>query len=640
MSFLPITTEEIKVLGWDSVDFICITGDAYVDHPSFGIAILSRMLERMGFRVAIISQPQSDRDYTRFGKPRLAFMVTSGNIDSMVSHYTAAKRKRSDDPYTAGNKAGKRPDRAVLVYTKNLKRIYPDSQVLIGGLEASFRRFAHYDYWDDSVRPSILEESGADLLSYGMGESSTREIAARLNSGERLCEMHDIRGTCFMGTGLDLPKNSVSCASFAKVASDKPAFARAYKTQLDEQDHIHGRAVVQQHGERWVVQNPPQPPLEEGALDEVFTLPFERNYHPSYERLGGVKAIEEVKFSIMYNRGCFGGCNFCSIAFHQGRSVVSRSKASVIEEAIRMTKDPDFKGYIHDVGGPTANFSGPSCKKQLKSGMCRGKKCLAPSPCPNIEVSHVKFLDILRSLRVLPRVKQVFVRSGLRYDYINLDKDKSFLNELVAHHVSGQLKVAPEHSSASVLDLMGKQHISAFDTFCRDFVASTKRAGKEQYLVPYLMSSHPGSTLKDAVALALYLKKNRLRPQQVQDFYPTPGTASTAMFYTGLDPLTMKPVYVAKSTEEKAMQRALLQYFDPKNQALVRAALVKAGRVDLIGGGAACLVPAARGSQQAQKQPQAARQKGGRPQGKGAQSRPSRNNRNNKNDKKPRGKRG
>ena len=591
MSFLPITAEETKALGWDLVDFICVTGDAYVDHPSFGIAILSRMLERMGFRVAIISQPQRDADYMRFGKPRLAFLVTSGNIDSMVSHYTAAKRKRSDDPYTAGNKAGRRPDRAVLVYSKAIKRLCPEAALIIGGLEASFRRFAHYDYWDDTVRPSILEESGADLLSYGMGERSLREIATRLDSGEDISELHNIRGTCFMGTSLELPKNSVSCASFAKTASDKQAFARAYKIQLDEQDHIHGKAVVQQHGERWLVQNPPQIPLEGDELDEIFTLPFERNYHPSYEKLGGVKAIEEVKFSIMYNRGCFGGCNFCSIAFHQGRSVASRGKASVIEEAVRMTKDPDFKGYIHDVGGPTANFSGPSCKKQLKSGMCRGRKCLAPTPCPNIEVSHVKFLDILRALRELPRVKQVFVRSGLRYDYINLDRDKTFLRELVAHHVSGQLKVAPEHSSAAVLELMGKPHISAFDAFCNDFFTATKRAGKEQYLVPYLMSSHPGSTLKDAVALALYLKKNRLRPQQVQDFYPTPGTASTAMFYTGLDPLTMKPVYVAKTAEEKAMQRALLQYFDSKNHALVRVALQKAGRADLIGAGAACLVP-------------------------------------------------
>jgi len=590
MSFLPITTEEMKARGWEEVDFVCVTGDAYVDHPSFGIAILSRILEDMGFRVAVLSQPQRDADYVRFGKPRFAFLVTSGNIDSMVSHYTAAKRKRSDDPYTAGNKAGKRPDRAVIVYSKAIKRLYPEVPLVIGGLEASFRRFSHYDYWDDTVRPSVLEESGADLLCYGMGERSIREIANRLAGCEVISDMHDIRGTCFMGTSLDLPKNSVSCASFAKTASDKAAFARAYKIQLDEQDHIHGKAVVQQHGDRWVVQNPPQVPLTEEELDKVFTLPFERNYHPSYEKLGGVKAIEEVKFSVMYNRGCFGGCNFCSIAFHQGRSVVSRSKASVIEEAVRMTKDPDFKGYIHDVGGPTANFSGPSCKKQEKMGMCRGKKCLAPTPCQNIEVTHTKFLDILRALRELPRVKRVFVRSGLRYDYINLDRDKTFLRELVTHHVSGQLKVAPEHSSTVVLDRMGKPHISAFDTFCNDFFAATKRAGKEQYLVPYLMSSHPGSTLKDAVTLALYLKKNRLRPQQVQDFYPTPGTASTAMFYTGIDPLTMKPVYVAKTAEEKAMQRALLQYFDPKNHALVRAALKKAGRADLIGNGPACLV--------------------------------------------------
>ena len=597
---LPMTREEMSARGWDAADFICVTGDAYVDHPSFGVAIISRLLEQMGYRVAIIAQPQNDADYMRFGAPLYGFMVTSGNIDSMVAHYTAAKRKRSDDAYSPGNKAGLRPDRAVIVYSQAIKRIFPNSDVVIGGLEASFRRFAHYDYWDDSVRASVLLDSGADLLSYGMGEITTGEIAARMAAGEAAGSLHDIRGTCFLGTVADIPKDSVTCASFRKVSEDKTAFARAYQIQLEEQDHIYGRAVIQQHGDRYLIQNPPQRILTEAELDDTFAMSFSRQYHPSYEKLGGVKAIEEVSNSIIYNRGCFGGCNFCSIAFHQGRMVVSRSRQSVIDEAIQITKSPNFKGYIHDVGGPTANFSGPSCAKQLKDGVCRGRKCLAPKPCPNIKADHSKFLGILREVRELSGVKRVFVRSGLRFDYINLDKDKTFLREIVNHHISGQLKVAPEHCSPAVLDKMGKPHIEAFETFQKCFFAETKRAGKEQYLVPYLMSSHPGSTLKDAVTLALWLKKNRMRPRQVQDFYPTPGTASTAMFYTGLDPATLKPVYTAKTTEEKAMQRALLQYFEPANQQLVRAALRKAGRVDLIGTAPNCLVAPAKGERQMQ----------------------------------------
>lgn len=592
MAFLPLTLSEMAARDWQQADFICITGDAYVDHPSFGIAIISRLLESLGYRVALISQPRQDADYTRFGAPRLGFFVTSGNIDSMVSHYTAAKRRRSDDPYTAGGRASRRPDRAVIVYSRALKRLFPAIPVMIGGLEASFRRFAHYDYWDDAVRPSILIDSGADLLSYGMGEHQTREIAVRLAAGEPVGALSDIRGTCVRADGATLPKNSVSCASHIKVSEDKAAFAKAYRIQADEQDAVTGRAVVQKHGDNlYVVQNPPMPPLTRAELDEVFALPFERMYHPSYEQQGGVKAIEEVEFSIMHNRGCFGGCNFCSIAFHQGRSVTSRSKASVVAEAKAMTANPRFKGYIHDVGGATANFRGPSCSKQLTKGVCRHRLCLAPTPCPNLDVDHSDYLDILREIRALPRVKKVFVRSGLRFDYINQDPDERFLRELVQHHVSGQLKVAPEHCSAAVLDKMGKPHIASYERFAKRFYKLTAEAGKKQYLVPYLMSSHPGSGLRDAVELALFLKKHNLRPEQVQDFYPTPGTASTCMFHTGLDPETMKSVYVPRTTEEKAMQRALLQYFDPHKRELVARALVKAGRRDLIGHGRECLIP-------------------------------------------------
>ena len=602
--FLPLTRQEMKERGWNNPDFICITGDSYVDHPSFGVAIISRLLESMGLRVAIISQPRVDSDYTLFGAPRLGFFVTSGNIDSMVSHYTSAKRRRSDDTYTAGNRAGKRPDRALIVYSRKARELYPNAPIIIGGLEASFRRFAHYDYWDDAVRPSVLPDSGADLLVYGMGELQTREIAARLSGGEEIAALTDIRGTCYLGNGNQLPKNSLSCASYEKVAADIETFAKAYKIQIEEQDCIYGKAIIQKHGERYLVQNPPARSLTTAELDQVFQLPFERMYHPSYEALGGVKAIEEVEFSIIHNRGCFGGCNFCSISFHQGRSVVSRSIGSVVAEADAMTRNHRFKGYIHDVGGPTANFRGPSCTKQLKDGICRHRKCLAPVPCPNVKADHSEYVELLRHLRELPGIKKVFVRSGIRYDYLNLDKNKTFLRELVAHHTSGQLKVAPEHAIAHVLDCMGKPHISSFDRFSEDFYTATKRAGKEQYLVPYLMSSHPGATLRDAVDLALYLKKNRLRPQQVQDFYPTPGTASTCMFYTGFDPFTMKKVYVARTAEEKLMQRALLQYFDPKNHSIVRKALLKAGRGDLIGHGAGCLVPPGHESATTQSVPQ------------------------------------
>ena len=594
MAFLPITKQEIEAQGWERPDFVVVTGDSYVDHPSFGTAIISRVLEHAGYRTAVLAQPdwRTDRDFTRFGRPRLGFMVSSGNIDSMVAHYTAAKRKRSTDAYTAGNKAGKRPDRAVIVYTKKIKEIYPDCPVIIGGLEASLRRFAHYDYWDDKVRPSILLDSGADLLSFGMGEKQTIEIADRLNAGEEIASMTNIRGTCYaVATREYQPGPAVECPSFEQVCASKKEYAVSCRKQQEEQDAVTGRRVIQRHGDKILVQNPPMTMLTQEELDAVYELPYERTYHPVYEDEGGVPSILEVEFSITHNRGCFGACNFCSIAFHQGRMITARSEASVLREAKLLTEKPSFKGYIHDVGGPTANFRRCSCEKQAEHGMCRQKKCLAPEPCPQLIADHSEYLQLLRKLRSLPKVKKVFIRSGIRFDYLMEDKDDSFFKELVEHHISGQLKVAPEHCSANVLDCMGKPHIGSYKAFQKKFYQLTKAAGKEQYLVPYLMSSHPGSTLQDAVELALFLKQERLRPEQVQDFYPTPGTISTCMFYTGLDPYTMKEVFVPKTAKEKAMQRALLQYFDPKNRETVIEALKAAGRSDLIGRGERCLVP-------------------------------------------------
>lgn len=590
--FLPISKKEMDERGWDCVDFVYVTGDSYVDHPSFGASIITRVLENKGYKVAVLSQPdwKGTADFVQFGKPRLGFFVTSGNIDSMVAHYTAAKRLRHDDAYTAGGKAGKRPDRAVIVYSQIIKSIYPDSPVIIGGLEASLRRFAHYDYWDDKIRPSILIDSGADLLSFGMGEKQTIEIAERLNNGEDISSMRDILGTCYTCPTVETPYDGVECPSFENVCASKKEYAKSCRIQQDEQDHIRGRLIKQKHGKIMVVQNKPMPPLNQKELDWVYSLPYMRAYHPSYEKLGGVPGIREVEFSITHNRGCFGGCNFCSIAFHQGRFITSRSKKSILIEAEKLTKMPNFKGYIHDVGGPTANFRKPSCEFQLEHGLCKGKKCLAPKPCPNLQVDHSEYLDILRELRKIKGVKKVFIRSGIRYDYLLQDKDDTFFKELVENHVSGQLKVAPEHCSASVLDKMGKPHIETYIEFSRRYFKYTGEVNKEQYLVPYLMSSHPGSTLDDAVELALFLKKNHIRPEQVQDFYPTPGTISTCMFYTGLDPYTMEEVYVARSEHDKALQRALLQYFNPKNQRLVEEALKKAKRYDLIGYDKNCLV--------------------------------------------------
>lgn len=593
--FLPVNKEDMTARGWHYLDFICVTGDAYVDHPSFGAAIISRILESEGFKTGIIAQPdmKDPHAFEVLGRPRYGFFVTSGNIDSMVAHYTVAKKKRKSDFYSPGGRMGGRPDRAVIAYTGKIKEVFPDLPVIIGGLEASLRRFAHYDYWDDKVRPSVLLETGADILVYGMGEHQTVEIANRLKKNEKAAEMTDIRGTCFACSEdyyNQNSKNSSICPSFEETANDKKAYALSCRVQYDNQDAVSGRTVFQKHGDIFLCQNPPSPPLETAELDKVYALDFERYYHPMYEEVGGVPAIEEVEFSITHNRGCFGACNFCSIAFHQGRRITARSESSVVDEAEKLIHNPHFKGYIHDVGGPTADFRKPSCTKQIKSGLCPGRKCLAPSPCPNLEVSHKEYLNLLRKLRSLPGIKKVFIRSGLRFDYIMADHDFTFFKELVENHVSGQLKVAPEHCSAHVLDKMGKPHIETYLAFSKKFYELTKKAGKKQYLVPYLMSSHPGSTLKDAVELAVFLKREGIRPEQVQDFYPTPGTVSTCMFYTGIDPFTMKPVYVPTQAHEKALQRALLQYFNPKNHALVVEALKKAGRHDLIGIGKDCLV--------------------------------------------------
>ena len=593
--FLPTTRDEMNAAGLSQLDFILITGDAYVDHPSFGTAIISRVIEAEGFSVGIIAQPdwRNDHDYTRLGRPKYGFMINSGNIDSMVAHYSVSLTRRNYDAYTPGGKPGKRPDRALTVYAKAIRRIYgPDMPIIIGGLEASLRRFAHYDYWDDSVHPSILVDAQADLLSFGMGELQTIEIVHRLAAGEDIRQMRDIRGTCYLCDPEDTPWGAAQCPDFEIVARDKKNYCKATRIQMDNQDEVSGKTIVQRHGDQMLVQNPPMRMLTTEELDRVYDLPYMRTWHPSYQDEGGVPGLQEVEFSIAHNRGCFGACNFCSIAFHQGRRIAVRSVESVLKEARLLTTLPGFKGYIHDVGGPTANFRHPSCKKQLTAGLCKGgKKCLAPTPCPALEVDHSEYLDMLRQIRQIPGVKKVFIRSGIRYDYMLAGEDDGFLKELVAHHVSGQLKVAPEHCSDHVLDCMGKPHIDVYRKFASMFYEETKRIGKKQYLVPYLMSSHPGSTLRDAVELSLFLKEHGMHPEQVQDFYPTPGTVSTCMFYTGMNPYTMEPVFVPRTKEEKAMQRALLQYFLPQNHRLVVKGLKMAGRTDLIGTGPGCLVP-------------------------------------------------
>ena len=593
MAFLPMNIKEVKARGWDEVDFVYVMGDSYVDHPSFGAAIITRVLEDCGYKVAVLSQPdwKNDADFLQFGKPRLGFFVTAGNIDSMVAHYTVAKRKRSDDAYTAGGKNGKRPDRAVTVYSNIIRRLYPDSVIIIGGLEASLRRFAHYDYWKNTVMPSVLFDSKADIISYGMGELQTIEMAKRLSEGYPVEALYDIRGICYAVKTSDyVPKTVVELPSYERVCESKKDYAIAARKELEEADAVRGKTLIQRHGNCILIQNPPMQPLDTKQLDYVYSLPYERWYPQCYEKLGGVPGIQEVLFSITHNRGCFGACNFCSLAFHQGRAVTVRSKQSVIDEAKSFLNDKRFKGYISDVGGPTANFRLPSCEKQKKAGLCKSRKCLAPTPCPNMQVSHTEYLDILRELRKLDGIKKVFIRSGIRFDYLMEDQSDEFFEELVKYHISGQLRVAPEHCSAAVLDRMGKPHIETYKKFCDKFYKLTGRMSKDQYIVPYLMSSHPGSTLKDAVELALFCKRENIHPKQVQDFYPTPGTISTCMFYTGKDPYTMKEVYVPKTEEEKSMQRALLQYFIPEIKQKVIKALIKAGRKDLIGYDSKCLV--------------------------------------------------
>lgn len=589
MNFLPVTPEEVHAVGRDVPDFVYVCGDAYVDHPSFGAAIISRVLEDAGFVVAMLPQPdyKSCQAMQTFGRPRLGFLVSSGNIDSMVCHYTAAKKKRTSDYYSPGGKAGLRPDRAVIVYCNRIREAYGDVPIIIGGLEASLRRFAHYDYWSDRVRRSILVDSRADILSYGMGEKSILRIARLLDKGVPVKKIRDVRGTAYLckkGEEIHYPKVEETY-DYDQLKTDKAAYARAFAIQYKNNDAISGRAITEYYGDRMLVQNPPMPPLEREELDRVYALPYMRAAHPMYDKDGGVPAISEVRFSITHNRGCFGGCNFCALAFHQGRSVRSRSIESVVREAEIIASMPDFKGYIHDVGGPTANFRHPSCRQQLERGVCQGKRCLVPTPCKHLDADHSEYIKLLQAVEAVPGVKKVFIRSGIRYDYMLQDKSDAFFEKLVRDHVSGQLKVAPEHCSPHVLSCMGKPDIAVYDKFRQKFFRLTERAGKEQYLVPYLMSSHPGSRLSDAVELALYMKHIGLSPEQVQDFYPTPGTASTVMYYTGIDPLTGKKVYTATDYKEKQMQRALLQYWRPENRRLVLEALHRCGREDLIGWG-------------------------------------------------------
>ena len=591
--FLPVNMQDVYARNWDEVDFVYVTGDAYVDHPSFGAAIITRVLEDAGYRVAMLAQPdyKSAEAFKRFGRPRLGFLVSGGNIDSMVAHYTVSKKKRSYDYYSAGGKMGGRPDRATIVYCNRIREAYGDVPIIIGGLEASLRRFAHYDYWEDRVRRSILVDSRADILTYGMGENILRRIAELLDRGVPVKKIRDVRGTVYLARHEDkIHYDYIEVGDYDTLKNDKQAYARAFATQYKNNDSVRGKAIVERYGDKLLVQNPPMPPLTREELDYVYALPFARDFHPDYIADGGVPAITEVKHSITHNRGCFGACNFCAIAFHQGREVRSRSADSVIREAEKIAAMPDFKGYINDVGGPTANFRYPSCEKQKKDGVCPAKKCLAPTPCKNLEIDHSEYSELLLEIEKIPKVKKVFVRSGIRFDYLIYDKDDSFFRQLVTHHVSGQLKVAPEHCTNSALMMMGKPSIEVFERFRKKYFELSREAGLEQYLVPYLMSSHPGTTMKDAVEMALWLKKWGYQPEQVQDFYPTPGTISTVMYYTGTHPMTGKSVYVTTDYHEKQLQRALLQYGRPENASLVREALKVAGREDLIGSGPDCLV--------------------------------------------------
>ena len=590
--FLPISKQDMIDRGIEQLDFVYVCGDAYVDHPSFGHAIISRILEAHGYSVGIIAQPdwKDDASISILGVPRLAFLVSGGNMDSMVNHYSVSKKRRETDSFTPGGVMGKRPDYATVVYTNLIRHTYKDIPIIIGGIEASLRRLAHYDYWSNKVKRSILLDSGADLISYGMGERSIVEIADALNSGIAVKDITFIDGTVFKTKDKDLIYDAYVLPSYDEIKEDKKVFAQSFYKQYVNTDAFTAKRLCEPYEHTYVVQNPPQKPLSQEEMDAVYALPYMRTYHPSYEEAGGVPAIKEVKFSLISNRGCYGGCNFCALTFHQGRIIQTRSHESIIEEAKKITADPEFKGYIHDVGGPTANFRAPACSKQLAKGVCPNRQCLFPQPCKNLEVDHSDYVALLRKLRELPKVKKVFVRSGIRFDYLIYDKDQTFLRELCEHHVSGQLKVAPEHISNAVLEKLGKPNVEVYNRFVKAYYDMNKKIGKEQYLVPYLMSSHPGSTLKEAIELAEYLRDHKLSPEQVQDFYPTPSTISTCMYYTGLDPRTLEPVYVATNPHEKAMQRALIQYKNPKNYDLVYEALTKAHREDLIGFDAKCLI--------------------------------------------------
>ena len=591
--FLPICREDMKKRGWEQCDFVYICGDAYVDHPSFGHAIISRLLEAHGYKVGIIPQPdwKNKESITILGEPRLGFLVSAGNMDSMVNHYSVSKRRRDKDSYTPGGVMGKRPDYAAVVYCNLIRSVYKKAPIILGGIEASLRRLAHYDYWSGKVKHSILVDSQADLISYGMGERSIVEIADALDSGLNIKDITFIDGTVFKTSDPDMIYDAVTLPSYKEICDDKRRYAESFMVQYRNTDAFSGKRLSEPYNDHlYVVQNPPAKPLSTLDMDDIYALPYMRTWHPSYNALGGVPAFSEVKFSLISNRGCFGGCSFCALTFHQGRIVQVRSHESILEEAKLLTAEPDFKGYIHDVGGPTANFRAPACKKQMTKGACPGRQCLFPRPCENLIADHTDYIALLRKLRALPKVKKVFIRSGIRFDYVLADKSADFLKELCMYHVSGQLKVAPEHVSDNVLSRMGKPEASVYNRFVKEYKAMNERLGLKQYLVPYLMSSHPGSTLKEAVELAEHLRDLGYMPEQVQDFYPTPSTISTCMYYTGLDPRTMKPVYVPVNPHEKAMQRALIQYRNPKNYDLVYEALILAGRKDLIGYDKRCLI--------------------------------------------------
>lgn len=591
--FLPVTEKEMKERGWEEVDFVYVTGDAYVDHASFGSAIISRLLERYGYKVGIIAQPdwRKKESIQVFGRPRLGFLVSAGNMDSMVNHYTVSKKHRQKDSYSPGGEMGLRPDRAVMVYSNLIRQSYKETPIILGGIEASLRRLSHYDYWDDKVRRSVLMDSGADLISYGMGEHSIIEIAEALNSGIPVKEITYIPGTVFKTKDLSCVYEPLLLPDFQEVSESKQKYAESFALQYKNTDPFTAQVLAESYGTKgYVVQNPPSRPLTQEEMDDIYDLPYTGTYHPMYEEKGGIPALEEVKFSLTSNRGCFGGCSFCALTFHQGRILQTRSHASLIKEAEKMTKDKDFKGYIHDVGGPTADFRLPSCKKQLTKGVCRDRQCLFPTPCKNLTIDHKDYVELLRKLRAVPGVKKVFVRSGVRFDYVVADKDKTFLRELVKHHVSGQLRVAPEHVSDEVLKFMGKPSHNVYEEFLKQYEKANAETGKKQYAVPYFMSSHPGCTLKEAVRLAEYVRNLGFMPEQVQDFYPTPSTLSTCMYYTGIHPLTGEKVYVPKNPHEKAIQRALMQYKNPANRALVLEGLKKAGRMDLVGYDRKCLI--------------------------------------------------